>query len=74
MNHKSGLVWVTLAIRLTAIFLWLTMVKVGNGEKEKFWTSPWIDGIFPKGNCNNSSKYHKAKISWLEKLCEIIFG
>jgi hypothetical protein len=43
----------------------------------------WIEGkgldltmdrwYFPQGHCTNSLKYHKGKISWLEKLCERIF-
>jgi hypothetical protein len=36
------------------------MVKVGNGEKAKFWTSPWIDGICPK---DTATKLFKKEIT-----------
>jgi hypothetical protein len=37
-----------------------TMVKVGNGEKAKFWTSPWTDGICPK---DTTTKLFKKEIT-----------
>jgi hypothetical protein len=75
MNQKSGLVCLTLAMRMTAISLQFTMVKVGNGEKAKFSTSPWIDSISPRTLHQNFSKYQKGKKNaHLEKLWKRIFG
>ena len=47
-----------------------TVVSVGNGEKARFWTSPWLDGLRPKDIAPKLFKLAKRRNCTVKKALQ----